>query len=101
MQRLDHTKFSEEAAIRLRLEGQVKVSLWYKTLFSGLTHNHPHNIAVVHPLAFVLRRVLYAVLITTAQQESVLFCTLALQFTCLFMMAMVWSEIPWDDALIN
>ena len=43
------------------LESEVQPNFVYKTLFYGLRRNHPHNVAVLHPLLFCLRRVLYAV----------------------------------------
>ena len=61
--KVEKAKLKERAVMRLHLESQVKVSVWHKTLFFGLRHNHPHNVAVVHPLAFVLRRLLFATLI--------------------------------------
>ena len=35
----------------------------YKTLYYGLKLNHVRNVAIVHPLMFTLRRVLYALTI--------------------------------------
>lgn len=45
------------------LADSVQSSRAYSTLFYGLKKNQPHNMAVLHPLVFVLRRVLYAAVI--------------------------------------
>lgn len=79
----------------------MRATAWHSTLFYGLKLNHPHNVAIVHPLSFVLRRVLFALLITSSTAESALFSATLLLLTCLFMMAIVCSEAPWVDSLIN
>ena len=52
-----------EAKIRLLLESEVKIQHCYKTLYEGLKLNHPRNVAVIHPLFFLIRRILFACLI--------------------------------------
>ena len=32
----------------------------YKTLYYGLKLNHPRNVAIIHPLMFTIRRIVYA-----------------------------------------
>ena len=32
----------------------------FKTLYYGLKLNHPRNVALIHPLIFTLRRIIYA-----------------------------------------
>ena len=49
--------------MRNKIAERVQVSNFYRTLFYGLKWNHEHNVAMVNPLAFVLRRVLYALVI--------------------------------------
>lgn len=45
------------------MEDFVKVPFRYKTLFDGLKLNHSRNVAVVHPIVFLMRRVLLALII--------------------------------------
>lgn len=91
----------DEARARLDLQDQAKVSHWYKTLLYGLRHNHSYKIAVLHPLAFLLRRILYATVIVFSSEENIFWGAFAMLLTCLFMMALVWSKTPWQDAYIN
>ena len=65
------------------------MSNFYRTLFYGLKCNHEHNVAVVHPLAFVLRRILYALVIVFMVKQNVLFGALIMLVTCLVMIVFV------------
>jgi hypothetical protein len=58
-------------------------------------------VAVVHPLAFVLRRVLYSIVIVFMVGDKVFFGALLLLLNCLFMLCFVASEAQWEDSLIN
>ena len=63
---LDTTKLAQlvvQAHIKLVLEGQVISNPRYKTVFEGLKKNHAHNVALVHPLAFLLRRIVFSAII--------------------------------------
>ena len=51
------------AQVVVKLESEVKVSQRYETLFYGLRRNHPHNATVLYPLAFLLRRIAFAVIV--------------------------------------
>lgn len=82
----------EEAKMRLRLQEKVKVNPAYMTLFYGLKKNHPHNMAIVHPLAFVIRRIVYALVILFFVREVAFFGVLILLFTCLVMMIFLAVE---------
>ena len=57
--------------------------------------------AVVHPLAFILRRVLFSFVIVLMVGDKVLFGTILLLLTCLFMLCFVAAEAQWEDNLIN
>ena len=81
-----------EALRRVELQEQVQSKNAYKTLFSGLKKNHPHNVAIVHPLSFLLRRIIYAVVIVCSTEENVFFGALILLLTCTFMMTFVVLE---------
>ena len=87
--------------MRIWLQGEVQQSHAYKTLFYGLKKNHPHNMAIVHPLAFVLRRVLYAAVVLFFVEEAAFFGALLLLMTCFVMMVFVALETQWEDQLIN
>lgn len=91
----------DEAIIRMKLAESVKLSNAYRTLFYGLKLNHEHNVAIVHPLAFLLRRVIYALVIIFMVDSNVVFGCLIILVTCLFMMAFVAHEAPWSDKSIN
>ena len=52
-----------EAQVRVTIESQVYLNPRYETVFEGLKKNHPHNVALVHPMSFLLRRIVYAVII--------------------------------------
>lgn len=75
----------------------------YRTLFYGLKKNHAHNVAVVHPVAFLLRRVLYSLIIVfMARNElNVLFGCLLLLVPTLFMLVLIVLEHEWEDRMIN
>ena len=77
--------------MRLELEDQVQISPYYKTLFSGLKKNHSHNVAVLHPLAFLFRRVLYATIIVFMTNQP-FFGSVALLTTCLMMLCFCVTE---------
>lgn len=47
----------------LDVESSIVVSNRYKTIFNGLKLNQERNVAVVYPIAFLFRRVLFAFII--------------------------------------
>ena len=100
-----HDRIAQDAARRVRHQTEVeeKMRQGYRTLFYGLKRNHPHNVAIVHPIAFILRRVIFSVIIVflARSQLNVLFGCLILLATCIFMMLLVVLESQWDDDLIN
>ena len=74
-------KIQHDALIRLTLEAEVKLDPRYSTLFLGLKLNHPHNVAILHPLSFLLRRVFFAVIIVFMPSQP-LIGSLLLLLTC-------------------
>ena len=58
-----------EAEKRVALEAKVHVNPAYETFYLGLRRNQEHGMAVVHPVTFILRRLLYAVIIVHMQGE--------------------------------
>jgi len=88
-----------EARIRLELESLVKVSDRYKTLFYGLKRNHPHSAAVVHPLLFLIRRLIYAAIAIFCLSVPIVGVYI-LSFICVAMISYVLVEQQWEDSLI-
>ena len=65
------------------LEDLVTVKPEFKTLFSGLKLGHPENVAVVHPLVFLLRRIFFSIGIIFLGHYGVVTLSV-LQLSCLF-----------------
>ena len=84
-------EYRSEARMRLALEDEVELNSCYKTLFLGLKKNHPHNVAVIHPLIFLLRRVLYA-LIIVFMVNSPYFGSVLLMVSCFAMICYTVTE---------
>ena len=89
-----------EAQVRVTLEGQVFCNPRYQTIFDGLKKNHPHNVALVHPMCFLLRRVIFAVIIIFLYNES-FWATLTLMMLSLFILGYVICENQWEVTLVN
>ena len=87
--------------MRIKLAERVEISNFYRTLFYGLKWNHEHNVALVQPLAFVLRRILYALVIVFMVEQNVIFGALIMLITCLIMLVFVVQEAPWEDRFVN
>ena len=89
-----------EARLRIRLESLVRPSKRYRTLFYGLKRNHPHSAALVHPLVFLLRRIVYSSIVLFMTQLPMLGAYL-LALICLAMLAFIIVERQWEDSLIS
>jgi len=76
------------------------VSQRYRTLFYGLRANEARASAVVHPLMFLTRRVIYAVVIVCMDEIPVwgVFIVMA---CCLSMLAYALTEWQWNEKIIN
>ena len=88
-----------EAKIRIELESLVKVSDRYKTLFLGLKRNHPHSAAIIHPLVFLLRRIIYSAIALFCLSVPVI-GVFILSFICVLMIGFILVEQQWEDSLI-
>jgi len=88
-----------EAQIRLKLESVSKPSERYRTLFYGLKRNHPHSAAVMHPLMFLLRRIVYSAIVIYFVGLPCI-AVYILCAVCLGMIAYVIVEKQWEDSLI-
>ena len=64
----------------------MQISQRYRTLQYGLKRNHERNVAVVHPLMFILRRLVYA-LVIVFMEEFMVFGVLVVMASCLIMLA--------------
>ena len=82
------------------LASGFKANPRYKTLFYGLKKNHPRNVAVVYPMMFLLRRVIYVIVILFLTQVPFL-AIIILMLTCLVMLSFVFTEAQWEDSIIN
>ena len=88
-----------EARLRLELESLVKVSPRYATLFLGLKRNHPHSAAIVHPLMFLLRRIVYSAIALFCLSVPIVGAFI-LSWICVLMLCYIIVEQQWEDSLI-
>ena len=72
----------------------------FKTLYYGLKMNHPRNVALIHPLMFSVRRIIYALSIVLLAQYA-LFGAWILLVGTILMLAFAITEMPWNDPVIN
>ena len=72
----------------------------YKTIYYGLKRNSPHNVALIHPLMFMMRRILFAVCIVFLDEVEVLSSVIFMYMT-LTMLAYVLTEQQWQYGVIN
>ena len=86
------TNINDDAKMRKLLRHEVVVCSAYKTLFYGLKWNHEHNVAVLHPILFVLRRVIFTIVIIFMIGENVIFGALLLILSTLVMLTFVALE---------
>ena len=90
-----------EAKLRVTLAGQVKLfSNRYETVFTGLKKNHPHAVALVQPIGFLIRRIIFAVIIIFLYPYP-LFATLSLLTFQLLILGFLLTEYPWETTLLN
>lgn len=93
-------KIRKEIQLRLKLEDLVEVSQRYETIFNGLKLNTAHSSAVTQPLAFMIRRLVYAALIVFMPHLPQV-ATIALLSICMFMLAFSLSEKQWKQPEIQ
>ena len=72
----------------------------FKTLYYGLKVNHERNVAVIHPLMFMLRRIIYALVIVYMDRIHI-FCVLVFILSTMVMLAYVLTELQWKERSIN
>lgn len=82
------------------LEDLVVVSQAFQTLFTGLKLGHPENVAVVHPLVFLLRRAFYACGIIFLGRYGVMTLSL-MQLMCVFQLCYSIEFKQWRSSLLN
>jgi len=89
-----------EAQLKVQLESLVRVSAHYRTLFTGLKKNHQHSAAVVYPVIFLIRRIVYAAivlfLVHIPSVAAYLLC-----WICVGMIGYILVEQQWEESLIS
>ena len=70
------------------------------TLYSGLKLNHPKHVAVVHPLMFLMRRIIFALVIVFMDKVQTWGVMIFMAYT-LGMLAFTLSERQWKARVIN
>ena len=93
-------KIYSEAYLRVKVADRVKANQSYRTLFYGLKPNQERSSAIVHPFMFLLRRVIYA-LVIVCLVETYLWGVFVVMFSCLCMLAFALTEFQWKDRIIN
>lgn len=78
----------------------VKKPIRHKTLYYGLKLNHARNVAIVHPVMFTLRRIIYALCIVLIATLPLLGVWIMLVGT-LVMLAYAVTEWQWKARIIN
>ena len=85
--------------MQMVLESIIKISARYKTLFYGLRINHPHSANIVHPMVFLIRRVIYSAIVifmlTLPLIAAYLLCVMSI-----FLVAFTISEKQWNDSVM-
>ena len=89
-----------EAHIRVKFADRMKTPQQYRTLFFGLKHNHERNVAIIHPLMFLLRRIIYA-LVIVFMDEVMYYGVFVVMLSCLTMLAFACTEWQWKERIIN
>lgn len=72
----------------------------YDTLWLGLKKNHERNVALVHPISFLARRVAYAFLITALASHQYT-NVLGFMMMSLAMLAYACYEHQWEHWLVD
>ena len=93
-------ELQKEAALRVAISSSCECNPIYKTLFFGLKKNHPKNLALVYPMIYLLRRILFTLLILFGS-ELPFMSVVIMMLGCVAMLALVHSEQPWDETIIN
>ena len=89
-----------EAHIRVKFADRMQTPQQYRTLFYGLKHNHERNVAIIHPLMFLLRRIIYALVIVFLD-EVMYYGVFIVMLSCLAMLAFACTEWQWKEPIIN
>ena len=66
----------------------------YKTLYYGLKRNSPHNVALIHPIMFLTRRIIFAGCIVF-MDEVPLWSSFIFMFMTLTMLGYAICEKQW------
>lgn len=96
--RMDEVK--EAARCKLSIEAEIKLNPRFATLCDGLKKNHAHAVALVYPMIYLLRRVLFTCLVLYMQQYAYTSIHILIA-TSLAMITFALTESPWEDRLIG
>ena len=95
-------EFQKQANLRAKLEASTHVNPYYRTLYYGLRRNHEHGASTMYPLLFVLRRIVYSlVIVFMIDGNKPFFGTLILTLTCLVMQMFLAVETQWESRKLN
>lgn len=88
------------AKLLSKLEDKVTVSRHYRTLFNGLKLNTPRKVAIVHPLQYLVRRLIFVATAIYFVSMPV-FSMLAFMSLTLVMLAQSLHEKQWKQPAVN
>ena len=92
----------EIAKIRVELESEVEINPAYRTLYYGLRMNHVHHASTIYPILFIMRRILYSLIIVYMVGEvKAFFGAFMLTLTSLTEAVFVAIEAPWKLPMFN
>ena len=86
--------------MRVILEQRSSGNKRFKSLFNGLRGNSEHNVAIVYPFLFLVRRIAYASSLIFLYERPNL-VMLSLIVSTMFVLAYVLAESPWNSSLIH
>ena len=93
-------KIQRDARLKLRLEDLIVNNPRFATLFSGLKLNAEHNSAVIEPLLFLTRRLVYAIAIVYMQHSPQVMTAIMMSMSLIVLVFTVY-ERPWKEAEMN
>ena len=95
-------KIKRDAELNIKFERELYMQRAprLRTLYYGLKVNHPRHVATVHPLSFLIRRIVFAAVIVLMARASFIGVFLLIG-TCIFMLGYALNEFQWQDSIIN
>ena len=84
----------KEAHLRVKFADRMKTPQGYRTLYYGLRRNHERHVAVVHPFMFLMRRIIYA-LVIVFMATIIFWGVWVVLLSCILMLAYACAELQW------